>query len=146
MSDPEESEQSAQSRRSDARIRRPVLLIILGLLLLAESFVVLGVGVWQVAQLLQAPPEVYASAIALIVLVLAAGLWVLVTAIGVFRMRPWTRGAALTWQVLQVIVAICCFQGIFASPDAGWPLLIAGVLGVALLLAPSVVAVTRREA
>jgi hypothetical protein len=144
MGDPAESEQSAQSGRSDARIRRPVLLIILGLLLLAEALVVLAVGAWQVGQLLQAPPEVYASSIALIVLVLATGLWVLFTAIGVFRLRPWTRGAALTWQVLQVIVAICCFQGIFASPDDGWPLLIAGVLGIALLLSPSVVAVTRR--
>jgi hypothetical protein len=144
MSDPAESEQSAQSGRSDARIRRPVLLIVLGLLLLAESLVVLAVGVWQISELLQAPSEVYASAIALIVLVLAAGLWVLITAIGVFRMRPWTRGAALTWQVLQIIVAICCFQSIFASPEDGWPLLITAVVGIGLLLSPSVVAVTRR--
>ncbi|GGF14473.1 hypothetical protein [Subtercola lobariae] len=145
MDDHSETQNSAESGRLDARQRRPVLLIVLGLLLLAESFVVLAVGAWQITQLLQAPPEIYSSAIALIVMVLAAGLWVLVTAIGVFRLRPWTRGSALTWQVLQIIVAICCFQGIFGSPDDGWPLLIAGLLGIALLLAPQVVAVTRRE-
>ena len=122
-----------------------MLLVLLALLLLVESLVVLAVGVWQIGQMAQAPAETYPTAIALIVLVLAAGLWVLAIAVGVFRMRSWTRGAALTWQVLQAIVAICCFQGIFATPDDGWPLLIAAVLGIGLLLAPQVVAVTRRE-
>ncbi|MCU1482341.1 MAG: hypothetical protein JWQ19_3127 [Subtercola sp.] len=145
MSEETDAENSAEYRGSGARVRRPVLLVLLSLLLLIEALVVLAVGVWQIGQMSQAPADTYPTAIALIVLVLAAGLWVLFTAIGAFRMRPWARGAALTWQALQAIIAICCFQGVFATPDDGWPLLIAALLGIGLLLSPPVVAVTRRD-
>ncbi|MEF2977799.1 hypothetical protein [Subtercola sp. YIM 133946] len=145
MGNTDEHENSAEFQASDARARRPVMLVLLGILLLAEAAVVLAVGVWQIGQLPTIASDSLPTGIALLVLVLAAGLWVLAIAVGVFRMRPWTRGAALTWQVLQIIVAICCFQNIFASPDDGWPLLIAGLLGIGLVLSPSVVAATRRE-
>ncbi|TIH37842.1 hypothetical protein D4765_07490 [Subtercola vilae] len=122
-----------------------MLLVLLGVVLLIEAIGLLGTGAWLVAELTLATADSVATAVALIVLVFAAGLWVLVVAIGTFRMRSWTRGAALTWQALQIVIAICCFQGLFAEPADGWPLLVVALLGVALLLSPPVVAVTRRD-
>ncbi|RFA22678.1 hypothetical protein [Subtercola boreus] len=144
MDDQAGTHETGSPERSDGPLRRPVLLVLLALLLLVEALAVLAIGVALVAELVLTTPESYATAIALIVLVLAAGVWVLFIAVGTYRLRPWTRGAALTWQVLQVIVAICIFQGLFADAVDGWPLLLVSLLGIVLLLAPSVVAVTRR--
>ncbi|RFA15283.1 hypothetical protein B7R21_04485 [Subtercola boreus] len=145
MSDQSDVRGPGSAEHPEAPFRRPVLLVLLAVLLLVEALAVLAIGAWLIAELGLAEPASYATAIALIVLVLAAGVWVLCIAIGVYRLRPWTRGAALTWQILQVIVAICIFQGLFAEPVDGWPLLVVSLLGVALLLSPSVVAATRRQ-
>jgi hypothetical protein len=47
--------------------------------------------------------------------------------------------------VLQVAVAIGCFQGYFARPDIGWVLLVPAVVAVGLLFTPPVMAVTTRS-
>ncbi|RFA08472.1 hypothetical protein B7R54_03965 [Subtercola boreus] len=125
--------------------RRPVLLVLLTVLVFAEALVVLGIGAWLIAQLSLEEPESYATAVALIVIVLAAGVWVLAIGVCLVRMRGWTRGAVLTWQVLQVIVAICIFQGLLLDVVDGWPVLVVSLLGIGLLMSPSVVAATRRE-
>ncbi|RFA16571.1 hypothetical protein B7R22_03620 [Subtercola boreus] len=145
MSDQSDVRGAGSDEHPEAPFRRPVLLVLLAVLLLVEALAVLAIGAWLIAELGLSEPASYATAIALVVLVLAAGVWVLSIAIGVYRLRPWTRGAALTWQILQVIVAICIFQGLFAEPVDGWPLLVVSLLGVALLLSPSVVAATRRQ-
>jgi hypothetical protein len=136
---------TGSAEHPETPFRRPILLILLALLLLVEALGVLAIGAWLIAQLADTKPESYATAIALIVLVVAAGVWVLFIALGAYRMRPWVRGAALTWQILQIVVAICIFQGLLAEAVDGWPLLIVSLLGVGLLLSPSVVAVTRRS-
>lgn len=144
MDDQAGSHESGSSEHPRTPVRRPVLLVLLALLLLVEALGVLAIGVWLIAALVLSAPASYATAIALIVLVLAAGFWVLSISIGAYRLRPWSRGAALTWQVIQVVIAICIFQGLLADPVDGWPLLVVSLVGVALLLSPSVVAVTRR--
>ncbi|MDF2444456.1 MAG: hypothetical protein JWR01_2659 [Subtercola sp.] len=144
MSDQSDVRGTGSGEHPGAPFRRPVLLVLLAALLLVEALAVLAVGAWLIAELGLAEPESFATAIALIVLVLAAGVWVLFIAVGVFRLRPWTRGAVLTWQILQVIVAICIFQGLFADTVDGWPLLGVSLLGIALLMSPPVVAATRR--
>ncbi|QWT25069.1 hypothetical protein KPL76_06905 [Subtercola sp. PAMC28395] len=133
------------SGHPEPAVRRPVLLLVLTLVLFAEAVTVLGVGVWSLVQLVSSPPASYATAVALLVLIFAAGAWLLAIAVGTYRMRPWIRGAGITWQVLQIVVAVACFQGVLGEPADGWPLLIVAVVGIALLLSPSVVAVTRRE-
>jgi hypothetical protein len=47
--------------------------------------------------------------------------------------------------VLQIAVAIGCFQGLFARPDIGWALLVPAVLALVLLFTPPVVAATARR-
>jgi len=79
-------------------------------------------------------PSSYATAIALLVLVLLAALWVTAVAIGSMRRAPWSRASAIVWQVLQVSIAVGAFQGLFARPDVGWVLLVPAITVIGLLL------------
>lgn len=90
-------------------------------------------------------PASYASAIAILGLVLLAAAWLVVIAVGALRARSWVRAAALTWQVLQLAVAIGSFQGLFARNDIGWFLLVPAVIVLFLLFTRSVMAATRRD-
>jgi hypothetical protein len=125
--------------------RRPVLLLVLAAILAAEALLATGVTVWLIVELLTATPDSFASAV--VILLLAAGLscalWAM--AIGLLRRQTWVRGAALTWQLLQVAVAIGCFQGVFAVPSLGWALLVPAGVAILLVMSPPVVAATRRS-
>ena len=125
--------------------RRPALLIVLVVLLLAETALMIGVFAWLLLELMTAKPTSVSSGIAILVLAGVGALWVLITAIGALRARSWMRGAAITWQLVQAAVAIGCFQGLYALPGVGWALLIPAIIGVLLVLSPSVTSVTRRD-
>ncbi|KQR24794.1 hypothetical protein ASF79_03720 [Agreia sp. Leaf335] len=129
---------------SDQSSRRPILLIALSVVLAAEAALATGVTVWLVFELLTATPDSFASAVVILLLSagLACALWAMV--VGLLRRQSWVRGAALTWQLLQIAVAIGCFQGVFAVPSLGWALLIPAVVAILLLMSPPVVAATRR--
>jgi hypothetical protein len=71
---------------------------------------------------------------------------VLATAVATLRGRSWIRGAAVTWQVVQIAIAAGCFQGLYARPDLGWALLVPSIIGILLAISPQVVAATRRDA
>jgi hypothetical protein len=123
---------------------QPVLLLVLAVILAAEALLATGVTVWLIVELLTATADSLASAI--VILLLAAGLscalWAM--AVGLLRRQVWVRGAALTWQLLQIAVAIGCFQGVFAVPSLGWALLVPAVVAILLLMSPQVVAASRR--
>ena len=118
-------------------MNRPLILL-LRALLFAEAALVVGVVVWLLVELLTADPDSVPSAIALVVLTLAAAAFVSAIAIGAACGAPWIRGAAFTWQVLQIAVAVGCFQGLYARPDVGWALLVPSLAVIVLLLTPSV--------
>ena len=90
-------------------------------------------------------PASLPSAIALAVLTAVAAVFLGYLAVAVLRGRTWVRGAVLTWQVLQVAVAIGCFQGYFARPDIGWVLLVPALIAVGLLFTTPVMAATTRS-
>lgn len=104
-----------------------------------------AVVVFLVVELLVAKPDSYGSAIAILVIAVIATAFLIAIARGTILGRPWIRGAALTWQILQIAVAIGCFQGVFARPDLGWALLFPAIIAIILLFTPSVVAATRRH-
>ncbi|ANJ27637.1 hypothetical protein ATC03_13890 [Agromyces aureus] len=118
---------------SDAGGVRAALITISGVLVL-EALGLIAVVVWLVVDLLSLAPSSYATAIALLVLVLIAALWVGAIAIGSLRRAPWSRGSAIVWQVLQVSIAVGAFQGMFARPDVGWVLLVPAITVIGLLL------------
>ncbi len=126
-------------------VRRPALLVLLAVIVGAEALVMIGVVVWLVLELLTARPTSYTTALAILVLAAVAALFLSFVAIHTLRARPWTRAATLTWQLLQIVIAIGCFQGLVATPTIGWYLLVPAVLAMLLLFTPPVVAATRRE-
>lgn len=141
MPDPQNaSEATAQGRPS-----RPPLLTVLTVILSLETVLVVGVACWLVYELLTQTPESYPSAVAIVVLVLLAAAWLIATLVGILRRRSWARASALTIQILQLAVAVGCFQGFYARPDVGWALLVPAVVAGILAVSPAVVRATARN-
>lgn len=124
---------------------RPTGLKVVFAIIVAEALLLWGVVCWQVIELLTETPASVSSAIAILVILLIAAVWVSAIALNVLRHRSWIRGAAVTWQLVQVAVAIGCFQGIYARPDIGWALLIPSIVVLVLLFTPSVLTATGAE-
>ena len=128
------------SRRSPAVL---LLVVIVGL----EALGMTGVTALLVVDLLTSTPASLASAVALIALAALAAVFLGAVVRGILRGRSWVRPAAVTWQVLQIAVAIGCFQGYFARPDLGWLLLVPSLVALGLLFTPPVLRHTvRRDA
>ncbi|WP_395243696.1 hypothetical protein ACGGZK_16440 [Agromyces sp. MMS24-K17] len=127
---------TARDDRPAAGVRAACVTV--SVLLVAEAVGMIGLVAWLLVDLVALEPSSYATAIALLVLVVIGAIWVSAVAIGSFRRAPWTRGAAIVWQVLQVSVAVGAFQGLFARPDVGWLLLVPAVTVAGLLLWPPV--------
>jgi hypothetical protein len=121
------------------------LLLLLAILLFAECALLVAATVYLVVELLIATPTSLASALFLTLLVAVAAVWLAVIAVATLRGRPWVRGAAITWQVLQIAVAIGCFQGLFAQPAIGWALLVPALAALVLVFTPPVVQATKRS-
>ncbi|MBX0300851.1 hypothetical protein K2F54_12785 [Cryobacterium sp. 1639] len=111
-------------------------------LLAAEAALLWAVVGWLILELLTEQPSSYASALAILVIVLIAAVWVSAIAVATLRRRSWIRAAAVTWQLVQVFIAIGCFQGLYARPDLGWALLVPSALVLVLLFTRSVMAAT----
>ena len=124
---------------------RPALLLVLAVIVGLEALLVTGVAVWLLVELLTQRPESYPSAIAITVLGFLAAAWAILTVVGLFRRRSWARASALTIQILQLAVAVGCFQGLFARPDLGWALLVPAVVAGVLAVSPAVVRATARN-
>lgn len=113
------------------------------MLLTGEALLIWATLVWLVFELITAIPTSPASAVAILFLVLIAALWVSAIAFNTVRRRSWIRGAALTWQLVQIAIAIGCFQGLYARAEVGWALLVPSFVVISLLFTPPVVAETR---
>jgi hypothetical protein len=92
---------------------------------------VTGLLVWDIAT--QTPDSV-SSAVALVLMVAGATLWIALTTIAFIRGRSSSRGSALVWQVLQAALGMASNQGVFARPDIGGALLVPALAAIALLL------------
>ena len=118
------------------------LVIALAALLFAESAVLAVATIYLVVEILVANSASFLSAVAFTILVAIAAVWVGFIAANVLRGRAWIRGAAITWQVLQVVVAVGCLQGLFATPIVGYLLIAAAIAVFVLLFTRPVVAAT----
>lgn len=124
---------------------RPALLLVLTVIVALEAALVTGLALWLIFELLTQTPASYPSAVALTVLVVLAAAWVVATVVGLLRRRGWARASALTIQILQLAVAVGCFQGLFARPDLGWALLAPAVVAAVLAVSRPVVRATARN-
>ena len=123
---------------------RPLTLTILAALLWLETAALAAVTAWLLVELVTAQAGSVGGGLAIVVLAALAAVWVGVTAFGALRGRPWIRGSAVTWQVLQIAIAAGFFQGADARPGLAWTLLLPALLGIALVLTPGVVRATSR--
>jgi hypothetical protein len=120
-------------------------LVLLAAVLFLEGAVLVAATGLLLFDLLTIVPDSYASAVAILVLTALAAAWVIVIGWGALHPAPWVRAAALTWQILQLAVAIGSFQGLFARNDVGWFLLVPAVVAILLLFSRPVIEATRRD-
>jgi hypothetical protein len=125
--------------------RHPFVVALAVLIFAQCSLLVLAI-IYLVVELIVTTPDSYASAVALTVLTAIAAVWLAVIGVNVLRGNPWVRGATVVVQILQIAVAVGCFQGAFARPDLGWLLLIPAIAALVLLFSPPVLAATTRRA
>jgi hypothetical protein len=107
-------------------------------LLTAEAMLLWIALAWQIFELISSEPAFLPSAIALMLINLLVAVWVSAIAVYSAKGRSWVRGAALSWQFVQIAISIGCFQGVYARPDVGWALLIPSIVVILLLLTPGV--------
>ncbi|WP_285113847.1 hypothetical protein [Leifsonia sp. fls2-241-R2A-40a] len=124
---------------------RSPLLIVLAAILALEAVLVVALAVWLLVELLTEKPASYPSAVAIVVLVFLAAAWVIATLAGILRRRGWARASALTIQILQLAIAVGCFQGLYAQPVLGWALLVPAVIAGLLAVSPAVARATARN-
>jgi len=108
-----------------------------------EAVAVAAVAAFLLFELLTQPASSLAGGIAIVAIAALAAAWLIAMTLGAARSRPWIRSAAVTWQLVQIAIAIGCFQGSFARPDVGWLLLAPALAALALLLSPGASAALR---
>jgi hypothetical protein len=138
------TDRNAASAPNPERHRHAAVLAFI-VLLVAETLLMIGLSAWFLFELVAATPASFTSALAIFVILLIATAFVTALALGAIRGRSWIRGGAVTWQLVQIAVAVGAFQGVFAQPAIGWFLLLPSLAVLALLFTPAVAAVTRRE-
>ncbi len=127
----------------NASDRHP-LVVTLAVLIFAECALMAAITVFLVVEFFTTKVDSVASGLFLILLTAIAAVWLGFIGMSVPKGSPWIRGAAITWQVLQVAIAVGCFQGLFARPDIGWFLLLPAIVIVILLFTRPVMAATTR--
>ncbi len=128
------------------RPARPPALRLIVVVLVAEALLLWIAVAWLVLELLTARPSSLGGALVILGIVVIAAIGVSAVAAGGARGRSWMRSPAVTWQLMQLAVAVGCFQGLYARPDLGWALLIPSVLVLVLLFTPRVIDATRTAA
>jgi hypothetical protein len=120
-----------------------LLAVVLGL----EAAGMVVVTVLLLAELLAPGSRPYSvvSAVALAVFAAIAALGLGLVTAGTLRLRPWTRAAAIVWQIVQAFVGLQAFQGAGARPDLGVLLLVPALVALVLLFRRDVAQAARRR-
>ena len=102
--------------------RQQVLVALLGVLVGIETLLVSAGAIYFLSRIFIERPDNLSGAIVIFVItvIIAAGL--VVTAFGTFKAKSWTRGAVVTWQIMQFVVATSFIQGITEWQPVGWAL------------------------
>ena len=133
MSENSEQNPTNPGLNGQEQTRRSPLVAILGVLVSVEALLVTAGAVYFLSRIFLETPENLSGAFVIfsITFIIAAGL--IAAAIGTFKAKPWTRGAIVTWQIMQFVVATSFIQGIQAWQSVGWLLIVIAV-GTAVIL------------
>jgi hypothetical protein len=121
---------------------RPIALIVLLVILALEGLALAGSTVFFAVELFARPSSSVASAVALVVIVGAATVWVAFVVRGVLLRQAWTRAAVVVLQILIIAVGVGSVQGPSPRPDLAAALIVPALLALVLLFTRSVVAAT----
>jgi len=125
--------------------RTPGLVKVLAAVLTVETLALVGTTIFLIFELLVAPADSVASAVALTVVVAIAAIWLGFIVVNTLRGNAWTRGATIVVQVLFGAVAIGSFQGLVPRLDIGWLLLIPVIIVLVLMFTKPVLAHTNHR-
>ena len=123
-SDPQ-SGKTAQSR---------ALVLLLASLVGLESLFVLAGALYFFSQLFVQEVSNVAGAIVIFAITLLIAIGLAIASIGTFREQGWTKGAIITWQILQFAAATSFIPGISAWQPVGWTLAALSILTIVLVV------------
>ncbi|WP_281640231.1 hypothetical protein [Aurantimicrobium minutum] len=111
---------------------------LLGVLVGIESLLVLAGAAYFFSQMFIQEVNNFAGAVVIFAITLFIGLGLVSVAIAAFRRKPWTRGAIITWQILQFAAATSFIRGISEWQSIGWVLMVLAAGTFVLVFVPSV--------
>ena len=119
----------------------PLTAPVLGLLAVValEALGVIAATGLLIFDVITQPVHSLSSTIALIVLTAIAAVFLVAIVRGIHAGQPWTRGATVVWQVLQLAAAVVILQGDIATP-LGWLFALLSLAGLLLVFHPAVTA------
>ncbi|GAA3589513.1 hypothetical protein GCM10022198_11780 [Klugiella xanthotipulae] len=126
------ADQLSSNNQHEVLHGRPFSLLVA--LLALQTCALVAASAWYTFELFTASPDSLGQALFLYALILLSTLWVAVTTWGVYRETSWSRGSAVTIQILQIAIAVGSFQGLYAQPVVGWILLVSAGTALILLL------------
>lgn len=136
---------SNETKTEQSHPRSPALVILVVILGL-EAIALAGSTVFFLYELLARASSSIGSAIALVIIVAIATVWVVVIIRGVLLGQAWTRAAVVVLQILIAAVGVGSVQGPAPRPDLAAALIVPAVLALVLLFTRSVVAATSDRA
>jgi hypothetical protein len=120
------------------------LLVLISALVGLEAVALITGALYFLSRILLETPENLMGAVVIFAITALIALGVSIAAIAVGRAKSWSRGAIVTWQILQFFVATSFIQGIEAWQPVGWALAALSVVVAVLLFLPKTTqAITR---
>ena len=117
--------------------RRTPLVTLLLILLVLETLFVIGFTALLTTQFVAESADFPATAVAFLVSAALVCVWLILTTIGVFRARAWTRGSVLVYHFLQLAIGVGSVQGFIPRPDIASWIIIPSVIGIVVILTPT---------
>ncbi|PPF45892.1 hypothetical protein C5B85_04290 [Pseudoclavibacter sp. AY1F1] len=124
--------------------KRPVTVILLAGVLIFEAAILAAATVFLIVETAAQQAEFLASSLALAGLALLGAVLLALVAVSIIRLRSWVRGAAITWQIMQLAVAWVFLQGDIAV-WVGWALVAVSLLGIVAAVHPATARALRRD-
>lgn len=112
------------------------LLTMLRVVLAIEVVATAGAVAFLAVEQFVEVPTSRTSSLALLGLAIIALALIVALAVGAFQRAPWVRGAAVTWQVLQLAAGWTMLQGDLATA-IGWGLTVLSVVGFVCAVHPA---------